>query len=152
MFFKDTKQSAPLLDTDGSKKSKISKKDGKKDAIESDDEPMESGGNMLTSGSTNKQKADEIDFLARDFAIHKDFVGYFKTSALFGSNVKNVIDEAIYQVILARCQTLGMTDSKDKDNKEYLKGKPKAAAKEDKKKGSAAAESDTDEKKKCLLF
>lgn len=41
---------------------------------------------------------DEIDFLAQEFAEQKGFEGYFKTSALFGTNVKNVFDEAIFKV------------------------------------------------------
>jgi hypothetical protein len=49
-----------------------------------------------------------LDFLAKEFAEQKGFEAYFKTSALFGSNVKNVFDEAIFKVYQARCDTLGI--------------------------------------------
>lgn len=49
----------------------------------------------LMSGGNSDGRGSALDFLAREFAFKNDFQNYIKTSALFGTNVKNVFDEAI---------------------------------------------------------
>lgn len=71
--------------------------------IKTDDEAEEP--NQLTQGSSRRVEInDELDVLAEEFANRKGFEGYFKTSALFGTNVKNVFDEAIFTVNQIRCE------------------------------------------------
>ena len=41
-------------------------------------------------------KHKDVNKVAENFAKNNGFVSYWKTSALFGTNVKNVFDQAIY--------------------------------------------------------
>jgi hypothetical protein len=99
-------------------------KPNKKTSIVSEDGANETAAENLMTGGNSDSRGNELDFLAREFAFKNDFQKYIKTSALFGTNVKNVFDEAIQHVYLARCQTLGMTDLKG--GKEVKDGEKKA--------------------------
>ena len=45
----------------------------------------------------SEEDSHDINFIARMYAKRKGFLKFYDTSALFGSNVKTVFDEAIEQ-------------------------------------------------------
>lgn len=112
--------------TTNSRKKKRMERVEKEATNDEDDSEASYDMNMLSEGSgvdllqeadekpRKPNASDELNLLAREFVKQKGFKGYFATSALFGSNVKNVFDEGIFQVYRARCEQLGIKPDSSK--------------------------------------
>ena len=89
-----------------------------------------------TNAFVDETLEQDINTMAKLWSKRKGFTHYYKTSSLFGTNVKNIFDEAIQQTYIHRMEKLKhlmQTTGKDgQANKKTLE--------EDKK------------KRKCVIF
>ena len=75
--------------------------------------------------------------MAQLYARKKGFARYFATSSLFGTNVKNVFDEAIQQTINLRMEKIKRNENTSNSSSQRKK---------------SADEKSEQKGKKCLIF